>query len=448
MHMKNLVKKNAVNEPSEDEIKAVKRKIADSLSYSRLKLITTYPFIGTVAMSMNIVPVRDVRVRTMCTDGSTIFADCDFTLGLNPDKRVFVLAHEVWHACLSHMLRLQTRDPRIFNIATDKEVNYLLKCDGFTSPKDILYPTEEEVGKCAEEIYEMLVKKMKQEAKKQASEFQKDGDSGKGLKGQFDRHLYDTDRDAESENEGEGEGEGVSDRWGKVGFDDDFRPRVSKEASERMRETMVAAAQQLQKSRGTLPMHIAGLIGNLLEPEINWREELSKFVTKCMGGGRRYWLPPNRRHVYNDVYLQSRRSERIKVAAIVDTSGSTSADLGKFVSELNGLVSSFGQFEFTLVQCDAEVQSAEIYSDENPFQNADGFEVCGGGGTCLKPAFDWLEENAVDADCIVVFTDGETERFTKDMDPGTPVMWVLTADGTDSNIEFGKITRFKRDAAA
>ena len=148
-------------ELTEEETKTLKKKASEILSVCRRDVLTKYPFIGSIALRMEMVPVRDIRVRTACTDGNSVYFDIAFLSSLTREEQTFVLAHEVWHAVMMHLVRIQNRNPELFNIATDKEVNYMLQKDGFVAPKELLFPTKEEEGKCAEEIYEMLLKKMK-----------------------------------------------------------------------------------------------------------------------------------------------------------------------------------------------------------------------------------------------------------------------------------------------
>ena len=157
------MKTNVKNTLSESELKELKKKSFEILSNARRALILRYPFIGSLLMRMDIVPVRDRRVRTACTDGTKVYFDIDFLSNLTNEEQIFVLGHEVYHCVLSHLVRLQSRDPQLFNIATDKEVNNLLKQDGLTPPANLLFPEGDEVGKNAEMIYELLLKKMKKQ---------------------------------------------------------------------------------------------------------------------------------------------------------------------------------------------------------------------------------------------------------------------------------------------
>ena len=132
-----------------------------------------------------------MRLRTAATDGERIFMDMAFCSKLSADERLFVMAHEVWHCVLMHMLRCQTRDPSVFNVAADMEVNRMLKKEGLKSPEWCLMPKCEWDELSAEEIYEHIRKRPKPP---QISQSQKgadvQADDGIGSNKQFDKHIY------------------------------------------------------------------------------------------------------------------------------------------------------------------------------------------------------------------------------------------------------------------
>ena len=84
----------------EEKRKAVCREV---LAQDRQKLLMRWPFIGGIMMRMELVPVRDDRLDTASTNGDSVFVDIDFYAKLTAEQRLFVLAHEVWHAILLHM---------------------------------------------------------------------------------------------------------------------------------------------------------------------------------------------------------------------------------------------------------------------------------------------------------------------------------------------------------
>jgi predicted metal-dependent peptidase len=320
-------------------------------------------------------------------------------------------------------------------------------------------------GKCAEEIYDWLLKEQKKNTKN--SNFPLNGSfngnnthdngndnggdnddsksqkSNKKLSGQFDRHVYLGD---ESENEDAFDNITLpTDQWGEIGFDDDFRPQVSSDYSEKMREVVISAAQQTERQQGHLPLGIDHLLTTLKKPEINWCDELCNFVTSCYGGERQ-WLPPNRRYVYNDTYFQSRRSQQLNVAVCIDTSGSCIADLPKFFGELKGLVETFGQYTIHLIQCDARVSKYDIYDDCNPLELDIETDICwaGGGGTSFVPPFEYIENNDIDVDCIIYLTDGygDAPKYP----PKVDTLWIIVKDGCMDFCDWGKKIQFKESS--
>lgn len=443
---------------SEEELQNLKEEASHVLALRRKAMLFMYPFIGSIALRMDIVPVRDFRVRTACTDGDSIYFDIAFLNSLKPEEQKFVLAHEVWHAALMHMTRKQSRDADLFNIATDKEVNYLLLNDGFTVPNFALLPDEDEKGKSAEEIYEMLLKKMN---KTKNSSMSSSGQGGSGVSSsgssdefskqgglsskQFDKHVYNDDAEPEVDDEGNLK-TGITDQWGDVGIDKDFRPKVSKDFADRMREAIVSSSQMAEKMmKGDLPANVKALVAKIMNPEISWEELLAQFVTQCYNGSKKSWLPPNRRHVYNDVYVQSRRSEKIKIAVGIDTSRSTRADRGKFLGELQGLVRTFGAYEITLIECDAEVGAVKRYTEDdeldNEINNAE-YSMTGGGGTAMMPIFEYIRDNHLDVDAVCIMTDGYIDHIPENP-LGLPVIWLITNDGDMDFCDWGTKVKFK-----
>ena len=429
-----------------------KEKAAAALAQDRQKLLTRMPFVGGLLMRLDLVPVSDRRLDTAATDGDHIFVDIDFYASLNAEERLFVLAHEAWHCALIHFARRQGRDPKLFNVAADLEIHFVLTDEGLKAP--FVLPHEPSwKGLSAEEIYERLVKAAKNAASGRGSRPYDVGRASEHIKGSssFDRHV-DSAGEAGRANEGRADGanEGAADGSKEVageagnegksakGIDPDYAPNVKEGAAERCRGRVVSAVQIYQRMKGDLPAGIAGRVAAVLKPELNWRELLSQFVTSCYGGSRR-WLPPARRHVWKGLYLQSQRSERLRAVVAIDTSGSTQGYLAKFFTELTSLLGTFGSYELTVIQCDAEVGKVETFDDSNPLAPDHEWETTGGGGTDFRPVFDYVENHPeLDPNLLVFFTDGCGD--CPDRSPRYPVMWLLTRVGKEQpwgwNVKF------------
>lgn len=391
------------------QLEELKKTARCQMEQDRQRLLMKFPFTGGVMMRLELIPVRDRRLATAATDGSRIFMDIAFFMKLPLDERLFVLAHEVWHCVYLHMLRQQGRDSRRFNVAADMEVNRMLVRESFRGPHWCLYPKKEWSDLSAEEIYELLPQKESRMP--------------------LDRHLARESSEGggmdESQSEAE-QGFGVSDQWGEKGLDSDFEPEIPANLAERIRESVLSVAQQLWRCHGKIPGHLEEVVRATLKPQIRWQEVLAQFVTSAYGGTRR-WLPPSRRHIHRGLYLQSTRRETLKAVVVVDTSGSVTAYLPQFFSELNGLLASFGEYELTVIQCDAEIQNVRQYGEGNP---PDGHEwtTWGHGGTSFCPPFDYVRAHPeLKPSCLIYITDGFGDA--PDAAPAFPVLWLVPADG-------------------
>ena len=432
----------------------------EQLAQDRQQLLLRWPFVGGVIMRMELVPVRDDRLDTACTDGDSIFVDIDFYSKLTKDERLFVLAHEVWHSVLLHFVRRQKRDRDLFNIAADLEIHFCLADEKMREPF-VLPHDPDWRGLSAEEIYERLpgfLKNLKQSGKPMGggmSPSKGDGEDSSAFgngQGGFDKHIYQDDILPEPNDRGSGNGgqggnglpqETDGDKGTEANpivMDKDYTPYVGSETVERSRSRTIASAQQMERTQGKLPSGIQALLDKLQKPSLPWQEMLKQFVTTCYGGKRR-WLPPARRHVWQNLYLPSMRDEALRAVVAIDTSGSTRGDLPVFFAELVSLMKSFGKFELDVIQCDAKVQDVKHFSEANPPPPDRKWEVKGLGGTDFRPVFEYIQKELREQpDLLLFFTDGC--GTAPEQRPAYPVMWVLTSDGSQP-ADWGRVLHFK-----
>lgn len=460
-------------ETNEAKIKEVKTTVSKGLEYARWKLIMKSPFIGEMLLRFQIVPTYDCRISTAATDGSKIFFDCEFYSKLTEGEREFVLAHEVWHNIFMHFTRRHARDVQMWNVATDCEINHMLQNEGMEVLKDGCFPDPIVAGKNAEDIYAYLMQQQQKQQKNQKNQKKGNGqgqggqgnssgssnsdgsDNGQGSgdgdqndnsgntgndksagKGnQFDKHIY--------EGESAGQGKEQDGKWGKKGFDQDFNPSMKdgKETEDKIKEMVCSVAQSIERKQGHLPAGIDQMVKEMLKPEINWKEALSQFVTRCFGGEHN-WSRCSRHALARGMYLPGRTDEKIKAALILDTSGSYLSDLPKFLAEFKSLVESFGKYEITMIQCDAEVQDVTNYDADSPMDFTN-FKSKGGGGSDFRPAFKKLRELGDEFNCCITFTDGYITMPT--YPPPYPTLFVLTPDAPTDFVDWGEKMVYKPD---
>lgn len=448
------------NTMSEQKLEELKHNASEILAYCRQSLLNKHPFVGSVALTLDLKPVRDIRCDTAMTDGNNIFFDIDFLSRLNQDEREFVLGHEVWHVVMMHFLRGEGKEHQMFNIATDMEVNQLLAKDGFVAPQDVLFPNKNFNRKTmfdfpsdlsAEEYYDLLMNKMENKEGGNSGESKSNSSNGKSgngnsknpCKGQFDDH-FDKNKDYSQEQAEKELKEAISDKYGVKGFDKDFTPSSFKNepdernVSNKVRESVIGAAQQVERSRGTLPDYVKKIVNSLLEPKMPWKELLAAFVTSSFYN-KTNWNRPNRRFAYSGTYLPSHDGEMMRIAVGIDTSGSCQGDCERFLTEVASIAKSFSSYELHIIQCDTEVKDYQVFDESNPLDpEHNGIEFKGFGGTELRPIFNYINDKELEVDAVVMFTDGECETFEDDGSIELPVLWTIVGSNENKpNLKVG-----------
>jgi predicted metal-dependent peptidase len=400
--------------PSAEDEKAKAEGLANWTG-DRMSLMAWRPFIGTLAMNLELIPVVDHRCATAATDGKRIFFNPHFLNSLTQEERLTILAHEIWHCGLSHFSREDGKieEHEMWNHAIDHEVNSLLQDDGFTIPVHaVLY--REYKGESAETVFEKI----------------RDGEIK--MRGEvIDDHNLNNPSEAGDENQNSG-----TDGWStieadgdgnlKVKVDSDYTPQRSDDVWKDWKNKMMAAAQQCQ-DRGVDMGAYSGRLEDLFDSKIHWRELLCQYLTPLFGSTRK-WLPPNRRYVYKKMYLPSIRKEKqLKIVIAVDTSGSTTGHIVKtFVSEVFSILNTFGGYELRLIQCDMNINCDETFDIDNPFI-ADDFVLRGGGGTDFNPIFELVNKDQEPPELLLYLTDGYGPA--PPTQPEYPVIWGVIEGG-------------------
>ena len=446
-----------------------KEEARKALDRARHAIVMKFPFIGEISLRMGLIPTNDSKNPTSTSDGSNIYIDTEFMSKLRKEELSFVIGHSVWHNVLLHPARKETREPKLFDLACDMEVNWLLKQNNdegaFDIPFNAPMPPYDVQGESCEVIYDWLLKKCKmkpnagknnneenqqqpnnQQEQNNDSSSQQDSQENewecpdnsnvdsnlkakpkkdKSNRGQFDTHRY-TDGSEQEEDDGKGH------------VDNDFKPKMSRSFCEEMREATISQLQKSALGHGSIPVGIEQFIKRLEKPEIPWQEHLAQFITQ-IHSGKLEWTPPSRRHLYQDLYLQSHREKKIRIALAIDTSGSTYNIMPNFFAEMESLMKQFSAYEITRIDCDAAIENVVVYDhDASPFNKNDAKNVQfnGGGGTSFIPPFEYVEANNIDIDAFVYLTDGYGPA--PEQQPRYPVLWILPKDGSQDFCQWGK----------
>ena len=167
-------------------------------------------------------------------------------------------------------------------------------------------------------------------------------------------------------------------------------------------------------------------ITDILQPMIDWKDVLRDFVTNAVRGADEYsWRRYNKRLLANDMYLPSTVSESIgELVVAIDLSGSIGSELGFFVSELKSVCEMCNPEVVKVLWWDTAVSGIQTFTDIDYAGLETMLKPTGGGGTDPSCIPEYLSANNINAEAIVVFTDGWFD--TPKWDISTPTLWVTT----------------------
>jgi len=365
--------------------------LEDKISACILRVRRKTPFFGSLALFLE--QVLDEQVPTACTDGWEVRFNPRFVESLAPAELDAVMIHEILHAALLHIPRLQERDPHLWNVAADIVVNGIIrKQDGLQLPLNPCMDATLENYE-VEEVYDILIKRG---APKTITWIGADlllGSEGEGLS--------------------ESRKQDMETHWKQAWHQ------------------AVALSQSF--GHGSIPQEVLRHMQSITDPLLDWRSLLWRFMVRTPVDFTEF----DRRLIGRGLYLESLSGETVSVRIAVDTSGSIDAkDLSQFLAEIREILRLYPQLDAQLFYADAALHGP-FDLDEESLTNP-----VGGGGTSFVPFFEHMQEemDAGGNTVLIYLTDGDG-TFPK-QPPTLPVLWVVTPGGVDSRrFPFGTVAR-------
>lgn len=391
----------------------------DNMSKARAKLLIQHPFFASLIMSSPWIKTKDIP--TAATNGKQFFYNPDFMDSLTLDENMGVQAHEAMHDALMHVVRLNGRNPRIWNMACDFSINHILIESGLKLPKGVLI--DPKLGPNSADVnYEILMKMAEDNRKKRGDKQKGSGKPGDG----------EGEGDGEPE-DGEGGGNGDGLKEDVLGRDiqeapggDEPGEMIKREQDIRQR---VAQAANIARMAGNLPAGLARFIDQILNPQISWHEYLREYMTR-MVKSEETWNKRNRR--FKSIYLPTRFSEQMgEVGVIGDTSGSiTNEDLNKVAAEVRAIANEVKPERIRMLWADTVVANEQVFEVGDELI----FDAKGGGGTDMRVPLEHIEQ--YEPEVVILITDGYTPWPVEE--PPYPLIVVCT---TDAQVPVGQVIR-------
>jgi predicted metal-dependent peptidase len=385
-------------------------------------------------------------IPTAATDGVWVYVNPDFYRGLATDgQRAFLLGHEVSHIILRHPQRSLAYQKRgffrhgmkfihnIYNSAADYVINDDLIAMGLEPIPQGLYSDTYKRDDVVDTVYADIYKDQPEEP---------EGGEPEGEEGGFP-----SPESGEGEGEGEGDGDadeaqggsddtpaeggspagnmsGEGDLPAPAGHDYHLTPEYEGDAEE---QADAAAQDEYDISeavdRGLDQMEAEGRdtskVSDSLkdggnrhrsdkQSNVAWNAELADRVMR-VGKGERTSFSRIKVRQYATIGVISPETlgEFTRLTVISDISSSVRDEpFAAYLNELAAIQDAVNPIEgVTVLWTNHEVQRADEAYSSDELLNLD--MPWKGGGTQMSAGLDWLDQNGVESDLIMVFTDGE-----------------------------------------
>lgn len=332
----------------------------------------TKPYAGVL-----MVGKYEVRsdVRTACTNG----VDCKYGEAFivkQPDAELRgLILHENLHKTFQHMFlwkHLYEQNHRVANMACDYVINLIIAdldrdTHGFVKLPQGGLLDQKYRGMSSQDVFDALM------------------EDGQGDKGQGD------------------DGGGLDDHDWTSG------DQMSQEEIDQVTREIDQAIRQGQMMAGKLGGKQSRALDELLEPKVDWREQLREFVSSTAAGKDiSTWQRVNRRWLQHDMYMPSTVSETTgRIVVAVDTSGSIGGrELQEFLSEVQAIAVNTQPERIDLIYWDTEVAQHEVYAQDQLDKLIASTKPAGGGGTHVECVPKYMQDNQIKPECVIVLTDG------------------------------------------
>ena len=344
---------------------------------------------------------------TAYTNGRDETYGREFVEGLTDAELRFLILHECYHKMYKHLItwkHLWKKHPRYTNMSCDYVINIQLvdgdDGEGFiTMPEigllDAAYRDMDSI-----QVFDILYKK------------DPEGGTGTG---------------------GTGDGESLDDHdWeGAEELTQEETDELEREIDEGIRQGILVA--------GKLGSGGARELEGLLKPQVDWRAVLRDFIsTVCSGNDFSTWARPNRKFISAGVYMPSGVSQTVdELVLAIDTSGSIGQEeLTTFLSEVTSICTTVKPKQVRLIYWDTEVVHVEKYKDAEIASIATSTKPEGGGGTCVDCVSEYLNDNGIAPEAVIVFTDGYLYGGWSKWN--CPVLWTIM-DNRKATPNCGKV---------
>ena len=362
--------------------------------------------------------IDNTMTTTAATDGRDEWYNSDFVDTLTDAKLRGLIIHECKHKMYRHLITwawvAEKYGHQITNMAMDYVINLEIvdeNPDGFCELPDGGLIDEKYRGMTTAQIAKALHQDQQQQQQPEDGEGGAGGGTGTpdNKSGGMDDHDWDGAKDMTA----------------------DEQSQLAKEIDEAVRQGALAASK-MGKGGNTD-------FGDLLKPQVDWREALREFVsTTCTGNDYATYNRPNKKYMAHEIYMPTGISETVDELTIaIDTSGSIDARvLTKFMSEVKSVCDVVKPSVVRILYWGSSVVADEKYEAHDIPNILNTTKPVGGGGTDVSTVPEYMRVTGIKSQATVVLTDGYVWGDWGTWD--NPLLWCII-DNKSATPDVGKV---------
>ena len=335
-----------------------------------------YMFLAGIIVYGNVEVVNDPSI-TARTDGIDVTYGEQFVDKLTDPELMGLVLHEKFHCAFKHMSTWRhyyEENPMLANMACDYVINLIIqdrsRIDGFVRLPAGGCVDEKYRGMDAGEVYRLLVQKYGDDA---GAQQQMGAGSG------FDDHDWS----------------------GATNMSQQEIDELTRDIDHALRQGGILAS----KAGANVDRSIA----DMLEPKVDWRTALRDFVSNSKpGDDYTTFRRIDRRFASQGMTLPTPYSDHVhRVTLAVDTSGSIdNKALAEFLAEAQGVCESVKPDMVDIMYWGDSVAAHEVYEGATIQTMRNSTKPRGGGGTSPSCVTQYMRDNNIRPDCVVVLSDG------------------------------------------
>jgi predicted metal-dependent peptidase len=138
---------------------------------------------------------------------------------------------------------------------------------------------------------------------------------------------------------------------------------------------------------------------------MDWRDVLRTQLESSLRSDFTFMRPSKRSGEV--IFPGMNKDEELNIAVFLDTSGSISQTmLRDFLSEVQGIMDQYQSYKIHIAQFDTNVYAPDTFTSDDG-RSMNEYEITGGGGTDFEVVYNYMAQEGIEPDQMVMFTDGE-----------------------------------------